>query len=267
MHRRKKPNTVDRGEMNLAIWMDKALDASTTHALLTTTIRTCRMISRNVVEKSGRIVAQLRGVATTRLVSNATSLIACIETMVSSHNAEERTYLTTQHFNQLFRILSLIACCSLSLFGQVSTRTELGAERQGNDVRVGYYQIAKPFEVSMTINLWGEVPQQGLFIVPTSTDIIQLLSFSGGIRETANLEEVLLYRAMKDAKDGKSRQLRAVNVRAIVEGGAPVVQLAPGDMVVVKKLPVNLSWQDYASIITTASTLVVLGITIYNLTK
>jgi hypothetical protein len=35
----------------------------------------------------------------------------------------------------------------------------------------------------------------------------------------------------------------------------------------VKKLPVNLSWQDYATIITTASTLVVLGITIYNLTK
>jgi len=225
------------------------------------------MIPRNVVEKSGWIVARLYDVATTRLVSNTTSPIARIETMVSIHNAEKRTFPTTPPFDQISRILVLIACCSISLFGQVSTRTELGAERQGNDVRVGYYQIAKPFEVSMTTNLWGEVPQQGLYIVPTSTDIVQLLSFSGGIRETANLEEVLIYRAMKEAKDGKLRQLRVVNVRAIIEGGAPVVQLAPGDMIVVKKLPVKLSWLEYASIITTVSTVAVLGITIYNLTK
>ena len=167
----------------------------------------------------------------------------------------------------IYRMIVIIACCSASLFGQVSTRTELGAERQVSDIRTGYYQIAKPFEVSMTINLWGEVPQQGLFIVPTSTDIIQLLSFSGGIRETANLEEVLLYRAMKDAKDGKSRQLRIVNVRAIVEGGAPVVQLAPGDMIVVKKLPTRLGWMDYVTIIASLSSVAVLGISIYNLTK
>lgn len=222
------------------------------------------MIPRNVAEKSGWIVARLCGVATTRLVSKATSPI---ETVLLIHNTEKRTFPTPPLFDQISKILVLIACCSISLFGQVSTQKELGGERQGIDVRAGYYQIAKPFEVSMTINLWGEVPQQGLYIVPTSTDIVQLLSFSGGIRETANLEEVLLYRAMKEAKDGKSRQLRVVNVRAIVEGGAPVVQLAPGDMVVVKRLPVKLSWQDYAVIITTASTVVVLGITIYNLTK
>ena len=54
----------------------------------------------------------------------------------------------------------------------------------------------------MTVNLWGEVPQQGVYVVPTNTDIIQLISFAGGPKERSNLEEVLLYRVTgkKEAK-------------------------------------------------------------------
>lgn len=168
----------------------------------------------------------------------------------------------------MIRQLSIaILCCSAAAFSQVSTRTELGADRQSGDLRTGYYQIAKPFEVSMTVNLWGEVSSQGLYMVPTATDIVQLLSFSGGVRETANMEEVLLYRAVKDAKDGKLRQMRIVNVQSIVEGKAAPVPLMPGDMIVVKKLPTKMGWMEIASIVTTFSSLVVLGITIYNLTK
>jgi hypothetical protein len=167
----------------------------------------------------------------------------------------------------MIRQLCIAILCSFTAFGQVSTRTELNTDSRSGDIRSGFYQIARPYEVSMTVNLWGEVNSQGMYIIPTTTDIVALLSYSGGVRETANMEEVLLYRAIKDAKDGKLRQMRILNVQSIVEGKAATVPLMPGDMIVVKKLPTKMGWFEIASIVTTFSSVVVLGITIYNLVK
>ena len=163
--------------------------------------------------------------------------------------------------NRLF--MFALICCTTPLFAQVPSTTELGPDRRG-DVRAGYFQIAKPFEVSMTVNLWGEVFSQGMYIVPTATDIIQLISFSGGARETANLEEVMLYRA---TKEGGPKSGREVNIQAIIEGKSPTFPLMPGDMVVIKKKPAGIGWYDVAVIITTVSTLAILGLQIHSLTK
>jgi hypothetical protein len=163
--------------------------------------------------------------------------------------------------NRIF--LFIMVCCATPLFAQVSTNTELGPDRRG-DSRLGYFQIAKPFEVSMSVNLWGEVFAQGIYIVPTATDIIQLISFSGGARESANLEEVMLYRV---AKEGGQRTGRVVNILAIIEGKSPTFSLMPGDMVVVKRKPAGFSWTDAALVITTLATLTVLGLQIYTLSK
>lgn len=149
---------------------------------------------------------------------------------------------------------------------QVPTQPELNTSRQGEQNRPGYFFYAKPYEVTMTVNLWGEVPQQGVYIIPTSTDIIQLISFAGGPKERSNLEEVLLYRAA-GKKDQKARLLLRVDVRDILEGRSPTVPLTPGDMIVVKKIPEGMSMQEWLTIVNTAVTLAVLGITIYNIKK
>jgi hypothetical protein len=164
----------------------------------------------------------------------------------------------------MYRILMFILmACAIPLYAQVSTNTELGSERR-SDIRIGYYQIAKPFEVSMSVNLWGEVLSQGMYIVPTATDIIQLVSFSGGARESADLEEVMLYRT---TKEGGAKSGRMVNLQAIIEGKSPTFPLMPGDMVVVKKKPASISWTDVALIITTATSVAILGIQIHLLSK
>ena len=118
----------------------------------------------------------------------------------------------------------------------------------------------------MTVNLWGEVPQQGVYVVSTSTDIIQLLSYAGGPKEESDLEEVLVYRA-SGKKEIKARTLKTINVRDILEGKSQSVLLTPGDMIVVKKAPETLTWQEVLTIINTTGTLVVLGLTIYTFFK
>jgi len=161
-------------------------------------------------------------------------------------------------------IFSVVAAATA--FAQVPTETELGNTKQSGTSRPGYYFYAKPFEVTMSVNLWGEVPQQGVYIVPTNTDLIQLVSFAGGPKERSNLDEVLVYRAIPK-KDQRTRTLLTVSVRDILEGRSATLPLAPGDMIVVKTLPEGLSLGEVLTIVSTASTLAVLGISIYNLKK
>ena len=149
---------------------------------------------------------------------------------------------------------------------QVSTQTELSTNKQTEVAKPGYFFYAKPFEVTMTVNLWGEVPQQGVYVLSTSTDIIQLLSYAGGPRDRSNLEDVLVYRS-SGKKDGKSRVLKNVNVREILEGKSEPFPLAPGDMIVVKRIPESISFMEVLTVVNTSATLVVLGIEIYNFTK
>ena len=162
--------------------------------------------------------------------------------------------------------LFFVTIVSASVYAQVSTQTELSTNKQTEQGRPGIFFYAKSFEVTMTINLWGEVPQQGVYVISTSTDIIQLLSYAGGPREKSNLEEVLVYRA-SGKKDIKARMLKKINVKEILEGKSEPFQLAPGDMIVVKKIPETVSYTDVLTVINTTGTLVVLGITIYNFVK
>ena len=107
---------------------------------------------------------------------------------------------------------------------QVPTQTEISVSKQTEQSRPGYFFYAKPFEVTMTVNLWGEIPQQGVYVVPINTDIVQLLSYAGGPRDRSNLEEVLVYRA-SGKKDQKLRILKTINVRDILEGRSDPVPL------------------------------------------
>ena len=162
--------------------------------------------------------------------------------------------------------LTVIAAAAFHAQAQVSTETELNSSKQATQTRPGFYIYAKPFEVTMTINLWGEVTQQGVYIIPTNTDILQLISFAGGPKERSNLDEVLVYRAAAK-KAQKVRSLLKINVRDILEGRSPTVALTPGDMIVVKTLPEAMTLQEVLTIVSTAATLTVLGITIYNFKK
>ncbi len=160
---------------------------------------------------------------------------------------------------------SMIAT-SAGVIAQVPTQAELATSKQGEQSRPGYFFYAKPFEVTMSVNLWGEVPQQGVYVVSTNTDIIQLLSYAGGPRDKSNLDEVLVYR-VGAKKDQKARTLKRISVRDILEGRSEPVLLAPGDMIVVQRTPDTTSLLEVLTIVNVGTSLAVLGISIYTLTK
>ena len=56
----------------------------------------------------------------------------------------------------------------------------------------------------MQINVWGFVQKPGRYEVPSSTDLVQLLSFAGGPSEYAEMDNVKITRLIKrDSTFGK----------------------------------------------------------------
>jgi hypothetical protein len=67
-----------------------------------------------------------------------------------------------------------------------------------------YYYIAKPGELTMQVNLWGFVKNPGRYEVPSSTDLVQLISFAGGPTDYAKMYEVKITRIVRnDSIQGK----------------------------------------------------------------
>ena len=103
--------------------------------------------------------------------------------------------------------------------------------------------------------VWGQVRSPGAYGFVANPDILELLSAGGGPTEYADLRRVVLIRAV-------SQKRLSINLQAMLASGQ-VVRLAPGDVVIVPSSP----WyhvREWISIVTVASTLATLALTIVN---
>jgi hypothetical protein len=103
--------------------------------------------------------------------------------------------------------------------------------------------------------VWGQVRSPGAYGFVANPDILELLSAGGGPTENADLRRVILIRAV-------TQKRASVNLQAMLTSGQ-VVRLAPGDVVIVP----SSAWyhiRDWISIVTVASTLATLTLTIVN---
>lgn len=126
-------------------------------------------------------------------------------------------------------------------------------EKTGN-LGVGgseYVSGARPGSVLMRVNIWGAVGKPGIHHVPAKTNLINLISYAGGPRKDAILDEVLIKR-----DTGKSRKRIKIDIEELIKGsGTANVLLEPNDIIVV---PVEepLVSQDTVVVLSVISTLV-----------
>jgi len=105
--------------------------------------------------------------------------------------------------------------------------------------------------------VWGQVRAPGAYSFIASPDIVELLSAGGGPTENANLNRVILIRAVTQTR-------MRINLQAMLAKGQ-VVRLAPGDVVIVP----SSAWysiRDGLTVVTSIATLATLVITILNWT-
>jgi protein involved in polysaccharide export with SLBB domain len=114
-----------------------------------------------------------------------------------------------------------------------------------------YYYVANPGEMTMQVNLWGDVQKPGRYEVPVNTDLIQLISLAGGPTREANLSEVQISRHLK-ASAGLTKQQVKVNLEDFFKTDEAKLALQPGDQIYVSFVT-RLNIRDVFTVITTVA--------------
>jgi len=113
-----------------------------------------------------------------------------------------------------------------------------------------FYYISKAGEITMTVNLWGNVKNPGRYEIPISTDLVELLSFAGGPSGRATLDAVRIVRTVR--RDNLMRKVEfEVNLDEMQKLDEKALDLEPGDTVIIEGG--NMDFRDYALIISTVA--------------
>jgi len=139
---------------------------------------------------------------------------------------------------------------SVILLGVLIICTASGTNAQNDNIILGetskrpsaaLYDLSDPMGVNIEVNLWGEgaVKLPGKYRVPMNTTFLDLLSLAGGPTQTANLEDIRIYRRAKDTLTGKATVMR-LNYQMISEEEVkenkfqnPILQ--SGDVIVLRQ--------------------------------
>lgn len=109
----------------------------------------------------------------------------------------------------------------------------------------GYFVIKdNPGELSMKVNLWGFINAPGRYEIPISTNLIQLITYAGGPKQYAEMDEVKIYRLQDDG----SRDLIEVNIEDPDSTPESQLRLYDEDTIVIDHSAV-VTWKEIFSVI------------------
>jgi len=120
-----------------------------------------------------------------------------------------------------------------------------------NSSPASFYYISKPGEVTMQVNIWGAVQKPGRYEVPTSTNLIQLVSYAGGPNQDAKIDKVKIMRGIKK-EGGTSKEEYFLDLEELSTIDESKLVLYPGDTIFIDRS----SWstvRDILTIVTTAA--------------
>jgi len=133
----------------------------------------------------------------------------------------------------------------------------------------GFFDYSDPEAVNIKVSVWGFVRYPGRYLIPSYSNVKDLLSLAGGPTDDAHLNDLRLYRVAKDS----SQQLMRFDYDNLLWGEGDKLarerntQLNVGDILLVPGEP-RLYFRDYFSMtLSIVSVLISLAILILNITK
>jgi hypothetical protein len=142
---------------------------------------------------------------------------------------------------------------------------ESGLEPRASSVSsAAYYYISKAGEITMPLNLWGEVRLPGRYEVPISTDLVQLISFAGGPLSGAKMSAVKITRI--ERREDEIRKVEfSLDLEHLDKIDTQTLSLRPGDTIYIERTA--FAWPDAINLLTAASTVAIAVATVLNLSK
>jgi hypothetical protein len=149
-------------------------------------------------------------------------------------------------------VRAILLAAALTIAAAVPASAQLEASFGGRQSlsSTAYYYISKAGEITMPVNLWGNVKNPGRYEVPISTDLVELLSFAGGPSGRATLDAVRIIRTVR--RDNLMRKVEfEVNLDEMQKLDEKALDLEPGDTIIIEGG--NMDFRDYALIISTVA--------------
>jgi hypothetical protein len=158
-------------------------------------------------------------------------------------------------------LLKSFLFCILILNIKILSQTggvKIGASSSVDRSQGAYFDYADPEAINITVAVWGYVKYPGKYLVPNYCTMKDLLSYSGGPTEDAHLDDLRLYKVLKDSTKilYKFNFSDIANKDYISLEKENLPKLEVGDLLIVPGEP-KLYFKDYFSFVLSAlSTLV-----------
>lgn len=137
-------------------------------------------------------------------------------------------------FHVVRTIFLIMFSCALhpSVSAQI-THADL-ITKPSTGLAASFYYLAKPAEFTILVNVWGFVQKPGMYEVPSSTNLVQLISYAGGPMQYAKLNRVRIIRIVMDEENAilTNKELK-VNLKELWRLHQQDLRLFPGDTVVI----------------------------------
>lgn len=159
----------------------------------------------------------------------------------------------------LFGFLMLFA-----LADTVSAQIQQRMGFQPGQVNVpGYYDLTRPGQEAVNINIWGAVRTAGYYVVPAGTDLSQMLSFSGGPstlgERRRDRRPDITVSISREMSEGRS-VVYIADFNYLIDEAQIYPVLEDGDIIILEGEPLPRRWEarDYLSLVSTAVSVLLL---------
>ena len=127
----------------------------------------------------------------------------------------------------------------------------------------GYFDLTRPGQEALNINIWGAVRTAGYYVVPVGTDLSQMLSFSGGPatlgeRRRDRRPEITVSISREMSEGRKVVYIADFNYLINETQVYPVLE--DGDIIILEGEPLPDRWdiRDYLAMVTTGVSVLLL---------
>lgn len=127
---------------------------------------------------------------------------------------------------------------------EATQRSTTRSRLDGRQTASRYIFSASSDALLMTVKIWGEVKQPGLYDIPIGTDLIELISSAGGPTDNAKLSKIKLIHAVPDSIT--NQLVFEIDVKEFLESGdiELIPEIKPNDTIIVQTKPSKylISW-------------------------
>ena len=158
--------------------------------------------------------------------------------------------MLSQSVSFLQKVLKILSILSLFFFSNLSFAQnedyQLGVS--GNNLgqsQGAYYDYSDPSGLNIKVSVWGYVKYPGRYIIPERSNINDLISYSGGISDDSNIDEMRIFRVNPDS----TQEMLLYNYEELwwsesLQKQITLSKLQAGDVLIVPGRP-RWYWENY----------------------